>query len=447
MNKNAKQMKKQAEWVQQKVRTYVRNYFFDENNPTDSDISSHHSDSEKSNSKHEKSSKSGLNMLMKATRKIDERAQARNKNRYYSTFQNTSNRPTLLRKFSATENSYLPHTGQGSAFQKIESPQKFPSLQINSEGSNPSFIDLLLKQSLKTRSYSCDLPNINPAFVQNVIEPSSSIENMLTEYLISLPTCLEEFYKVMGELYVSEILKYRPDIDSPVQLMKELLLGRLNVTNGELRTNNIVAAMMEQAVRENETQHLEQNPIESELLNCLLEDRLRNNITSNLRLFGPPVYNEDQNMVDPQMETESQKGPETLEVANQHKNSPPIPNSKTEIKKREHKAEQKELEDKLNISELDTGNYTKDKVLPKPTQTTPSEAVKKEKLKEASKNKESEPPLKKKRAPKKSNQRVFLPKISNKGKQSQPEAKRKCFGENIDEFCKKLVEETIDRII
>lgn len=447
MNKNAKQMKKQAEWVQQKVRTYVRNYFFDENNPTDSDISSHHSDSEKSNSKHEKSSKNGLNMLMKATRKIDERAQARNKHRYYSTFQNTSNKPTLLRKFSVTENSFLPPAGLGSAFNKIDSPQMYPSLQINSEGSNPSFIDLLLKQSLKTRSYSCDLPNITPGFVQNVVEPSSSIENMLTEYLISLPTCLEEFYKVMGELYVSEILKYRPDIDSPVQLMKELLLGRLNVTNGELRTNNLVAAMMEQAARENETQNLEQNPVEAELLNCLLEDSLKRDITSNLRSFEPPVYNDDQNMVDPQLETSSLKELGTPEVANEPKQSPPTPNSKAEIKKRDYKAEQKELEDKLNISELDTGNNTKAKVLPKSTQIAAPESAEKEKLKETPQKNESEPPLRKKRAPKKSNQRVFLPKISNKGKQSQPAAKRMCTEECIDEFCKKLVEETIDRII
>lgn len=60
----------------------------------------------------------------------------------------------------------------------------------------------------------------------------------------------------MGELYVSEILKYRTEIQSPVQLMKELLLRKFKNSGSELDNSNIVSAMMAQAVKASEIDHL-----------------------------------------------------------------------------------------------------------------------------------------------------------------------------------------------
>ena len=118
-------------------------------------------------------------------------------------------------------------------------------------------------------------PNFNPLLGYTGSDVFRSLETILLEYLLSLPTCLEEFYKVLGELYVAEILKYRPDIGSPVQLMKELLLGRLNASHSETHGADIVSAMMEQAARDIGSQPQLAYDSDSGILNALIQQKLK----------------------------------------------------------------------------------------------------------------------------------------------------------------------------
>ena len=73
---------------------------------------------------------------------------------------------------------------------------------------------------------------------------SSILENLITEYLINLPSSLDEFYKVMGEIYVSEILKIYPTFRSPVDLMRETLLGPNNSLNNAQNNAGILNALL-----------------------------------------------------------------------------------------------------------------------------------------------------------------------------------------------------------
>lgn len=118
-------------------------------------------------------------------------------------------------------------------------------------------------------------PNFNPLFSHSSPDIFKSLETILLEYLLSLPTCLDEFYKVLGELYVAEILKYRPDIGSPVQLMKELLLGRLNTNHSETHGADIVSAMMEQAAKDASSQPQPVFTSDSGILNALIQQKLK----------------------------------------------------------------------------------------------------------------------------------------------------------------------------
>lgn len=90
-----------------------------------------------------------------------------------------------------------------------------------------SLFDMLLQKNKNNSQIQNNVVNQpqNQNENREAIESSSLIENLLTEYLISLPSSLEEFYKVMGEIYVAEILKQCPHIGSPAELMKLTLLG------------------------------------------------------------------------------------------------------------------------------------------------------------------------------------------------------------------------------
>lgn len=98
---------------------------------------------------------------------------------------------------------------------------------------------------------------------------SSLIENLLTEYLISLPTSLEEFYKIMGEIYVSEILKQCPHISSPVELMKETLLGRFNNNSDGTPNRSFLNGMIRHILQSN-LQTNANNPVESQVMRNMM---------------------------------------------------------------------------------------------------------------------------------------------------------------------------------
>jgi hypothetical protein len=133
----------------------------------------------------------------------------------------------------------------------------------------------LLKQSGKPVAMSQYQPSFNPLLSYNGSDVFRNLETILLEYLLSLPTCLDEFYKVLGELYVAEILKYRPDMESPVQLMKELLLGRLNANHSKTHGGEIVSAMMEQAARDISSQPQPSYTSDSGILNSLIQQKLK----------------------------------------------------------------------------------------------------------------------------------------------------------------------------
>lgn len=92
---------------------------------------------------------------------------------------------------------------------------------------------------------------------------SSIIENLLTEYLISLPSSLDEFYKVMGEIYVSEILKQYPAFKSPIELMRETLLGRSSSENAPGNTR-ILNALIQNILHQRQAQSNEPSTVQQE---------------------------------------------------------------------------------------------------------------------------------------------------------------------------------------
>ena len=73
----------------------------------------------------------------------------------------------------------------------------------NENGSTSLFDTLLQKGKGESNIQSNPQHSSSPPIMnRDPLESTSLIENMLTEYLITLPSSLEEFYKVMGELYV-----------------------------------------------------------------------------------------------------------------------------------------------------------------------------------------------------------------------------------------------------
>mmetsp|Transcript_19074 Transcript_19074/g.21962 ORF Transcript_19074/g.21962 Transcript_19074/m.21962 type:complete len:276 (+) Transcript_19074:550-1377(+) len=246
-DRDTTRVRKQAGNVKKTMKKYVRDYFFDENVPSDSDISSYHSGSEKqSQAKPETFSKKGFSVLLKARRKIDQLAKA---NHLESS--NSSSHPiqenNAMRKFSIADSTGYAYQEpqQESLFSRYEQSVGDVHQYGTSEDLSMSFIEAMLRDC--QRNMSTEELTITAAL--GTMASPSVFENLLVEYLINLPSSLEEFYKIMGELYVTEILKIRTDIKNPLQLMKELLLGRKQSNVFDVSSQNFINAMLEEAMQ------------------------------------------------------------------------------------------------------------------------------------------------------------------------------------------------------
>lgn len=174
-------------------------------------------------------------------------------------------------------------------------------LNNQSRDRTQSLFDILINTSRNDTENSSYMQQQHaPASVENNTESSaitsSLIENLLTEYLISLPTSLEEFYKIMGEIYVGEILKQCPQINSPVELMKETLLGRFN--NSEGTNNRSFLNTMIRHILQSNLQTINSNPLESQVMrNMMCREQntpqvpqfVKSNSTPELRAAHNPV--------------------------------------------------------------------------------------------------------------------------------------------------------------
>lgn len=117
---------------------------------------------------------------------------------------------------------------------------------------------------------------------------SALIENLLTEYLISLPSSLDEFYKIMGEIYVAEILRQCPGIKSPTELMKRTLLGNFNTAESNQNNKSIINSLIHHILQLNTRQNRGLNPLESDIMRRLLVDNNRSKPTAFTRTENLP---------------------------------------------------------------------------------------------------------------------------------------------------------------
>jgi len=259
--------------VQRRVTKFINNFFFDENHLADSDISSYHSKSPVRRSNFQKKSENGLEMLMKASQKIDQNVHSKRVRTSSSFLCQSSSYQMSWRKFSGSENAFLPPSHFQRESQLAESsPQRPPQLN-RAEEVSPILEEFLRSKRNKTRSNSNEISSINFSLIPSSLEPSKSLENLLAECLFNMPSCLDEFYKVMGELYVGEILKHRTDLENPNQLMKELLLGNNTVTSQQ-QNSNFISAMMAQAAQEGDPQNCQAWDTELQLANKLSHDHM-----------------------------------------------------------------------------------------------------------------------------------------------------------------------------
>ena len=107
-------------------------------------------------------------------------------------------------------------------------------------------------------------------------------ESELIDYLMSLPSSIDEFYKIIGEHYVSEIMRSTPEIQSPTQLMRELITGRKSSLSSQSDLNLLVYQMMGQWAHQqdpdsNETSKLESNFSPGELESLYSQTELKDN--------------------------------------------------------------------------------------------------------------------------------------------------------------------------
>lgn len=241
----------------------------------------------------------------------------------------------------------------------------------------------------------------------------------------------------MGELYVSEILKYRTEIQSPVHLMKELLLKKFNNSGSEQDSSNIVSAMMAQAIKASEVDYLPRMLGSNQPESMSFSGLPNRDLTSPRRETDFPIL-KDQNM------DEENQYHDTLMLDND-----PASLAEKQVapsnKKRDFKAEIKRRNSINSNSELDTQNKISNN-RSKTENNEPKSEPKNQKLQNKEPKATKEKPSSAKRAPKKANQRVFLPKISNTEKQTSYKAKRVCNGTEVEEFCKEIIEKTLNGI-
>lgn len=449
-SKTLKQMRVKVEMVKRKVSNFVKNYFFDENIPSDSEITSYHSENESVKRKPTRQKQfnplvkadSGFNVLLKATQKIDELGISPHIAPVNPYLFNTPEREPSARKHSVNENSL---------FQQVPAPTPFkPSRTLLSPGQSsigagdgPSMLDQVLFNHQRQRSHSLDLPNLNQAVSEASIDASKTIEAFLVDYLLSLPANIAEFYKFMGELYVSQILTSREDISSPTELMKELLLGRRSEAGHELRGDTLITQMMSQASRDPELQNFRPETFTHAPQGSFLPEEAIRSLGAGYHVGNSTLQEskqQDQNPVQKERLVPNPESPEPKE---------PSPKETPGFgpKKRDLKAENKQVVDNSNISELDTQKETKEKQADVAPKSPPKSYKGKPYLKKNANSKKSEGTTRLKRAPKKASQRVFRPKISEAAKQMAPENKRSRTEEDVTEFCEGIVNDVLVKIL
>lgn len=185
--------------------------------------------------------------------------------------------------------------GMGTSLVGNGSFQRHSRERINSETPNQqnSLIDLLMNNRRPNptphmNGYQNSRPSSrNRANSETSNLSSSIIENFLTEYLISLPSSLDEFYKIMGEIYVAEILRQCPEIKSPTQLMKETLLGNHGSTGQN--SKNIISILLQHILQANQGSPQKLNPAESDVMRSLLVNNAQPSINQNFLNTQTPL--------------------------------------------------------------------------------------------------------------------------------------------------------------
>lgn len=167
---------------------------------------------------------------------------------------------------------------------------------------------------------------------------SALIENLLTEYLISLPSSLEEFYKIMGEIYVAEILRQCPSIKSPTELMKRTLLGNFNSAESNQNNKSIINSLIHHILQLNTRQNRGLNPLESDIMRRLLVDNNRSKPTAFARTEAVPEGPIFQSLQVPRNYPSSEEN---------KTHSVPPPKPQKSPKKSVHKQENKRAEQKM----------------------------------------------------------------------------------------------------
>ncbi|CAI2365060.1 unnamed protein product [Moneuplotes crassus] len=152
----------------------------------------------------------------------------------------------------------------GSAFVSPQK-QKIHDEEISKSHNEPlpeepdrthSVFDLLLQNRRNNPSQQYSHTNDTSNLLDNQPAESSTImENILTEYLINMPSTLEEFYKIMGEIYVKELLKNFPQIKTPQELMKLTILGK-SPTSIDSNSNSLLSSLLQNILNQNRSQEV-----------------------------------------------------------------------------------------------------------------------------------------------------------------------------------------------
>jgi len=388
----------------ERVTYFLQTYFFDENNLNDSDISSYHSScSPERTSRTPSNYGKGLMMLRRASQRIESgvhplELRASNSFPGHNLLQADSGK-----KFSVPENSRISSLKTQRKTSIAQSPPLSSLISEQFEGINPSIMNILRS---KTRSSSNDFPGPSLGLSSGAAEPSMSFEGLLSDYVLSLPTSIDEFYKVMGELYVREILNQRPDLQSPSQLMKELLLGDPTATQERI-SHDLVRDLMEAATSRKEVREDLCSAGENQLAENLMQHHLSKALIEPSSLAEQSIH-EGQNMVDSNVLS----GQQNFSLKERETIRTEIPLQK---KKREAKSDYKE--NKRSLKKISQNPRDKTST----GQPACGEGLQPPTHKEEAKR----PKTARKRAPKKKNPRVFLSKISSNSQENGASHKRR----------------------
>ena len=178
-------------------------------------------------------------------------------NNINSSLLNTINQHTDQRERIMSENIDLNNSNKDQTFSLFD-------LLINNRRQNPNVqnnmgLGQFLSDPIRDASESSNLS-------------SSLIENLLTDYLISLPSSLEEFHKIMGEIYVAEIMRQCPSISSPTELMKQTLLGNHVSQSNGMSTGNVMNTLVQHILQLNRRPDTGINTLESDIMRKLLSE-------------------------------------------------------------------------------------------------------------------------------------------------------------------------------